>query len=86
MYKPKVVTELPDGNDWIVHTLDDGCVIRYKSRLVVRSIHQRPCVDHNETYAPVILGEILRLLVSLLVGDSELVAEQMGRNYSVPQR
>jgi transposase InsO family protein len=77
IYKIKLVTELPQKHDWIIRTLKDGRVIRYKARLVVRGNHQRPGIDYNETYAPVIRGEILRLLVSLMVEDPEIIAEQM---------
>jgi len=77
VYKIKDVTALPDHHDWIVRTLDNGTVVRYKARLCVRGNHQRKGIDYTETYAPVMRGEILRLITTLLVEDSEIVAVQM---------
>jgi len=44
--------------------------------LCVRGDQQTPDT-YNDIYAPVIRGEIIRLLTSLLVNDTELIAEQM---------
>jgi transposase InsO family protein len=77
VYKYKLLTETPTDNKWVIRTLPDGRMIRYKARLCVRGNQQLKGIDFHDTYAPVIRGEIVRLLIALLVEDSELVAEQM---------
>jgi hypothetical protein len=42
-------------------------VVRYKARLVVHSFTQRPRVDFNEIYSPVMNGITFRYLISLVI-------------------
>jgi hypothetical protein len=77
VYKYKVLTEAPTDNNWVIRALPDGRLIRYKARLCVRGNQQLKGIDFHDTYAPVIRGEIVRLLIALLVEDSELVGDQM---------
>jgi hypothetical protein len=42
-------------------------VVRYKARLVEQGFTQRPGVDFNETYSPVMNGITFRYLISLAV-------------------
>jgi hypothetical protein len=45
-------------------------VVRYKARLVAQGFMQRPGVDFNETYSPVMSGITFRYLISLAVQNS----------------
>jgi hypothetical protein len=42
-------------------------VVRYKVRLVVQGFTQRPDIDFNKTYSPVMNGIIFRYLISLAI-------------------
>ena len=42
-------------------------VVRYKARLVAQGFTQRPGIDFNETYSPVMSGIIFRYLIALAV-------------------
>ena len=42
-------------------------MVRYKVRLVAQGFTQRPGVDFNETYSPVMSGITFRYLISLAV-------------------
>jgi hypothetical protein len=42
-------------------------VVRYKARLVAQGFTQRPDIDFNETYSPVMSGITFRYLISLVV-------------------
>jgi len=42
-------------------------VVRYKARLVAQGFTQRPGIDYNETYSPVMSGITFRYLISLAV-------------------
>jgi len=42
-------------------------VVRYKARLVAQGFTQRPGIDFNETYSPVMSGITFRYLISLAV-------------------
>lgn len=42
-------------------------IVRYKARLVAQGFSQKPGIDYNETYSPVIDAITLRYLISLVV-------------------
>jgi hypothetical protein len=42
-------------------------VVRHKARLVAQGFMQRPSIDFNETYSPVINGITFRYLISLTI-------------------
>ncbi|QRW23117.1 Retrovirus-related Pol polyprotein from transposon TNT 1-94 [Rhizoctonia solani] len=66
------LTDLPPGhkaigNAW-VFTLKrnaDGTPARYKGRLVAQGFSQRPGIDFDETFAPVVRLDSIRLLLSI---------------------
>lgn len=43
-------------------------VVRYKARLVAQGFTQRPSIDYNETYSPIMSGTTFRYLISLAAG------------------
>lgn len=57
------------GCRWVfrIKRLPDGSVERYKSRLVAKGFHQRPGVDFEETYSPVIKHATIRLVLDVAV-------------------
>jgi hypothetical protein len=46
----------------------DNEVVRYKARLVGQGFTQRPDIDYDETYSPVMSGTTFRYLISLTAG------------------
>ena len=44
-------------------------IIRYKARLVAQSFSQRPGIDYDETYSPVMDAITFRFLISLAVSE-----------------
>ncbi|KMQ85887.1 retrovirus-related pol polyprotein from transposon tnt 1-94, partial [Lasius niger] len=75
-------TKLPTGRKAITAKIifkkkrdADGKVHRYKARLVVRGFSQRPGIDYNETYAPVIRYESIRFLFSLAAKEDFEIAQ-----------
>ena len=40
-------------------------MVRYKARLVAQEFTQRPGIDYDETYSPIMSGIIFRYLISL---------------------
>jgi hypothetical protein len=59
----------PVGYKWvfILKRNENGKVVRYKARLVAQGFTQRPDVDFNETYSPVMSAITFRYLISLMV-------------------
>jgi hypothetical protein len=59
----------PVGYKWVFirKRNENGKVVRYKARLVAQGFTQRPGVDFNETYSPVMGAIIFRYLISLAV-------------------
>jgi hypothetical protein len=55
------------GFKWVfIHKQnEDNEVVRYKARLVTQGFTQRPGIDFNETYSPVMNGITFRYLISL---------------------
>jgi len=63
---PKI---FPVGFKWVFvrKRNENNKVVRYKARLVAEGFTQRPGVDFNETYSPVMSGITFRYLISLAV-------------------
>ncbi|XP_065846872.1 uncharacterized protein [Euphorbia lathyris] len=59
------------GNRWVfcVKLNPDGSVSRYKARLVAKGFHQRPGLEFEQTYSPVIKPTTIRLLLSIAVSN-----------------
>jgi hypothetical protein len=57
----------PVGSKWIfVHKRNENReVVRYKTRLVAQGFTQKPDIDFDETYSPVMSGITFRYLISL---------------------
>ena len=63
---PKI---FPVGFKWVFvrKRNENNKVVRYKARLVAEGFTQRPGVDFNETYSPVMSGIMFRYLISFAV-------------------
>lgn len=66
------LVELPEnkkavGSKWVfkVKVDADGTVERHKARLVAQGVSQRPGVDYDETFSPVVRFESVRTIVAL---------------------
>jgi hypothetical protein len=61
---PKVI---PVGCKWVFlrKRNEHGQVVRYKARLVAQGFTQRPGIDYDETYSPVMSGITFRYLISM---------------------
>ena len=59
----------PVGYKWVFvrKQNENNEVVRYKARLVAQGFTQKPGVDFNETYSPVMSGITFRYLISLAV-------------------
>jgi len=76
LYKRKVFSAVmptppgifPVGYKWVFvrkRNENNKVVVRYKARLVAQGFTQRPGVDFNETYSPIMSGIIFRYLIAL---------------------
>ena len=61
----------PVGYKWVFvrKRNEKGEVVRYKARLVAQGFSQRPGIDYEETYSPVVDATTLRYLISLAVKE-----------------
>lgn len=61
----------PVGHKWVfVHKRNEkNEVLRYKARLVAQGFSQRPGIDYEETYSPVMDIITFRYLISLVVSE-----------------
>jgi hypothetical protein len=59
----------PVGFKWvfILKRNENNGMVRYKVRLGAQGFTQRPRVDFNETYSPVMNGITFRYLISLVI-------------------
>ena len=61
----------PVGNKWVFvrKRNENDAIIRYKARLVAQGFSQRPDIDYEETYSPVMDAITFRFLISLAVSE-----------------
>ena len=61
----------PVGNKWVFvrKRNENNDIIRYKARLVAQGFSQRPDIDYEETYSPVMDAITFRFLISLAVSE-----------------
>ena len=61
----------PVGNKWVfVRKINENNdIIRYKARLVAQDFSQRPGIDYEETYSPVMDAITFRFLISLALSE-----------------
>jgi len=59
----------PVGAKWVFvcKRNENNEVVRYKARLVAQGFTQRPGIDYDDTYSPVMNGITFRYLISLAV-------------------
>jgi hypothetical protein len=62
----------PVGNRWVFvrKRNEKNEIMRYKARLVAQGFSQRPGIDYEETYSPVMDAITFRYLISLAVSES----------------
>jgi len=61
----------PVGYKWVFvrKRNESGEIARYKARLVAQGFSQRPGIDFNETYSPVVDATTFRYLISLIAHE-----------------
>ena len=61
----------PVGNKWVFvrKRNENNDIIRYKARLVAQGFSQRPGIDYEETYSPVMDAITFCFLISLAVSE-----------------
>ena len=57
---------------WVYHHkfLSDGSLDRYKARWVLRGFTQRPGIDYDETFSPVVKPATVRVVLTLALSRS----------------
>jgi len=57
------------GCKWVFNVkpslVGDGCVRKFKARLVIKGFSQRPGIDYSETFSPVAHAESFRIIMAL---------------------
>jgi hypothetical protein len=63
---------IPIGCKWIykIKQNEDGSILKYKARLVAKGYTQKPGIDFNETYAPVVSATTIRTLLAIAAMNS----------------
>ena len=63
---------MPVGYKWVFvcKRNEKNEVIRYKARLVAQGFSQRPSIDYEETYAPIMDTIIFRFFISLVAKEN----------------
>ena len=61
----------PVGNKWVLvpKRNENNDIIRYKARLLAQGFSQRPGIDYEETYSPVMDAITFLFLISLAVSE-----------------
>ena len=64
---PRPSTRTPIGNKAVMKVKrgPDGKIIKYKVRIVAKGYAQKPGIDYDETYAPVVRYSSLRMVIAL---------------------
>ena len=59
----------PFGHKWVFirKRNENNEIVRYKTRLVAQGFSQRPKIDYDETYSPVVDSTTFRYLISLVI-------------------
>ena len=75
VFRPAVRTPkgvMPIGYKWvfICKRNEKNEIIRYKTQLVAQGLSQRPGIDYEETYAPVMDAITFRFLISLITKEN----------------
>jgi hypothetical protein len=63
---------MPVGYKWVFvrkHN-EKNEIIRYKARLVAQGFSQRPSIDYEETYSPVMDAITFRFFISFVVTEN----------------
>ena len=74
----KPVDMVPISNKWVLTKKRDkaGNLVKYKAQLVARGFTQRPGLDYNETFSPVVHFETIRALL-VMVASKKLKVRQL---------